>query len=143
VDTQIHSYRRGAEDHFGNSAGISIPAALDALVGAFIGLDDFHVMSQYTAGPGAQASHSLAPDDLAFIPSNRDNFDCYPLATNGVDVSFPASIPEVTAVGGGEFNEGSGAYWNALNTVNSASAVAYIPEMAWNGSQKHTIPNAA
>ena len=67
-------------------------------------------------------------------PSTCDNFDVSPLATNGMGVGFPASIPEVTAVGGTEFNEGSGTFWNALNTTNGASAMSYIPEMAWNDS---------
>src|ERR1035438_9462855 len=34
---------------------------------------------------------------------------------------------DLTAMGGSEFNEGSGTYWNA-----SGSALGYIPEMAWN-----------
>ena len=55
-----------------------------------------------------------------------------PVATKGLRVSFPASIPEVTAVGGTEFNEGAGNYWNQLNTDNGASAVSYIPEKTWN-----------
>lgn len=55
-----------------------------------------------------------------------------PEATNGLAVGFPASIPEVTAVGGTEFNEGSMDYWNTSNTANGASATGYIPEVAWN-----------
>jgi uncharacterized protein (TIGR03437 family) len=54
-----------------------------------------------------------------------------PLAVSGLGVRFPASIPEVTAVGGTEFNEQGGAYWSATNT-NGASALSYIPEMVWN-----------
>ena len=53
-------------------------------------------------------------------------------ATHGLAVNFPASIPEVTAVGGTEFNEGSGTYWNTGNGPNGGSARSYIPEMAWN-----------
>ena len=47
-------------------------------------------------------------------------------------MNFPASIPEVTAVGGTEFNEGNGNYWGATNGANGGSALGYIPEMAWN-----------
>lgn len=57
-----------------------------------------------------------------------------PVATNGLAVSFPASIPEVTAVGGSEFNENGGTYWSSTNTANGASALSYIPEKAWNDS---------
>lgn len=51
---------------------------------------------------------------------------------NGVAAAFPADIPEVTAVGGTEFNEGTGFYWQAQNAAGSESAVSWIPEKAWN-----------
>ncbi len=53
------------------------------------------------------------------------------VASLGLAVSFPASIPEVTAVGGTEFNE-EGSYWNGNNLAFGGSALSYIPEMAWN-----------
>ena len=56
------------------------------------------------------------------------------IAQDGLAVAAPASIPEVTAMGGTEFNEGSGSYWNTSNTANAASALSYIPEMVWNDS---------
>jgi uncharacterized protein (TIGR03437 family) len=49
----------------------------------------------------------------------------------GPAVSFPASYPEVTAVGGTQFNEGTGIYWAATNASDSSSALSYIPEIAW------------
>ena len=52
--------------------------------------------------------------------------------SDGPAVSIPASFPEVTAVGGTQFNEGSGHYWNSSNNANGASAISYIPEMVWN-----------
>jgi subtilase family serine protease len=55
-------------------------------------------------------------------------------ATFGQSVSYPASDPNVTAVGGTEFNEGSGTYWNPNNSGDSSSALSYIPELAWNDS---------
>lgn len=55
-------------------------------------------------------------------------------ADNGLGIRFPASIPEVTAVGGTEFNEQSGNYWNSSNNANGASALSYLPEMVWNDS---------
>ncbi len=54
------------------------------------------------------------------------------IAQDGLAVDAPASIPEVTAMGGSEFNEGNGNYWSRTNTANSASALSYIPEMVWN-----------
>jgi uncharacterized protein (TIGR03437 family) len=55
-----------------------------------------------------------------------------PLAESGLGLRFPASIPEVTAVGGTEFNEQGGTYWRTSNTASGASAISYIPEMVWN-----------
>ena len=55
-------------------------------------------------------------------------------ASRGLAVSFPASIPEITAVGGTMFSEGSGNYWAAANGPNLGSALSYIPETSWNES---------
>ncbi len=57
-----------------------------------------------------------------------------PQASKGRIASYPASIPEVTAIGGTTFNEGTGKYWNAANSPNGGSAISYIPEVAWNDS---------
>jgi uncharacterized protein (TIGR03437 family) len=54
------------------------------------------------------------------------------LAQDGLAVDAPGSIPEVTSIGGTEFNEQGGNYWNSTNTANGASALSYIPEMVWN-----------
>jgi subtilase family serine protease len=53
-------------------------------------------------------------------------------ATQGLAVSLPASVPEITAVGGTEFGEGSLSYWNGSNGPTDGSALSYIPETAWN-----------
>ena len=55
-----------------------------------------------------------------------------PEAVQGFAVSLPASLPEVTAVGGTQFNEGTGIYWNTTDSPTGASALSYIPEAAWN-----------
>lgn len=55
------------------------------------------------------------------------------VATYGPSVNYPASSPEVTGVGGTEFNEGAGTYWGT-NGGDLGSALSYIPEMAWNDS---------
>jgi pseudomonalisin len=48
-------------------------------------------------------------------------------ASLGLAVSFPASSPYVTAVGGTEFDDSHGSFWNS-----SGQATSYIPEIAWN-----------
>ena len=55
-------------------------------------------------------------------------------AINGFAVSYPASYPEVTGVGGTELHEGTGNYWSATNGTTGGSALSYIPEIAWNDS---------
>jgi subtilase family serine protease len=56
-------------------------------------------------------------------------------AINGLAVSYPASSPEVTGVGGNTFSgdvNNSNQYWNSSNNANGESAISYIPETAWN-----------
>ena len=54
-------------------------------------------------------------------------------AANGLGVNAYASPWYVIAVGGTEFNEGSGTYWNS-----NSDAIGYIPELAWNDSNEGT-----
>jgi uncharacterized protein (TIGR03437 family) len=63
-----------------------------------------------------------------------DNAFSAPLAQAGLAVTSPADIPEITGVGGSQFNDGSGNYWAAANNTNLSSALSYIPEVVWNTS---------
>jgi uncharacterized protein (TIGR03437 family) len=54
------------------------------------------------------------------------------VAQAGKAADAPAVIPEVTGVGGTEFNDVGGAYWSAKNNANMGSALSYIPEVVWN-----------
>jgi len=72
---------------------------------------------QSSGGPFGPASDSLA------------------LATD-----LPASVPEITAVGGTTFSEGSGTYWNNSNSSIKSSATSYIPEVTWNDSAANGSP---
>ncbi len=56
------------------------------------------------------------------------------VATQGLAVGLPASVPEITAVGGTEFAEGGGSYWSSGNGTYLGSALSYIPETSWNDS---------
>jgi uncharacterized protein (TIGR03437 family) len=71
----------------------------------------------------ASGDAGAADCDLAFT-------DYY--AQAGLAVDAPASIPEVTGVGGSQLNDVGGTYWAAKSNANSASALSYIPEVAWN-----------
>ena len=56
-------------------------------------------------------------------------------ATGGVAVSYPASSPEVTGVGGNSIsmaNLSDSSLWATTNGTDGGSAVSYVPEQAWN-----------
>ena len=55
------------------------------------------------------------------------------VAVGPISVNLLASSPYVVAVGGTEFNEGSGNYWNP-STTSLETALSYIPEVTWNDS---------
>jgi uncharacterized protein (TIGR03437 family) len=76
----------------------------------------------------------VATGDQASAACDRDtSTGAMPaVATQGLAVNYPATLPEVTAVGGTMFNEGGGTYWSGQNNAIYASALAYIPEIAWN-----------
>jgi subtilase family serine protease len=79
-------------------------------------------------------SFFAAAGDSGAAECDGDN-GAYP-AQLGLSVSYPASSPEVTGVGGTEFDEdlGTGPYWGATNGTDGGSAQKYIPEYAWNDS---------
>lgn len=54
------------------------------------------------------------------------------VATMGLAVDYPASSPYVTAVGGTQFDDANGTYWNATAGANGGTALGYIPEQPWN-----------
>jgi subtilase family serine protease len=59
------------------------------------------------------------------------------IATHGLAVDAPASLPYVTGMGGTEFNEGSGTYWLPATTQDvSPSALSYVPEVVWNDTSQ-------
>jgi len=74
----------------------------------------------------------VSSGDQASAACDRTNSGMPAVATQGLSVNYPATLPEVTAVGGTMFNEGDGSYWNFTNGTNYASALSYIPEVAWN-----------
>jgi Pro-kumamolisin, activation domain len=58
------------------------------------------------------------------------------IATGGLAVSYPASSPEVTGVGGSSIDLAnfSSTYWNVptTNPTDGGTAKSYIPEIGWN-----------
>jgi subtilase family serine protease len=76
---------------------------------------------------------------ITVMSSSGDNgatdCDTSSVATEGLNVDFPASSPFVTAAGGTMFSgdvSNASAYWNSTNGSNNSSAKSYIPEQPWN-----------
>ncbi|HWF09522.1 MAG TPA: protease pro-enzyme activation domain-containing protein [Bryobacteraceae bacterium] len=82
---------------------------------------------------------------ITWVNATGDNgaADCNDSQNPGLSVDLPSSIPEITGMGGTEFTENGGAYWNAANDANSASVLSYIPETAWNDSAADGSPSAS
>src|SRR6185312_9986809 len=68
--------------------------------------------------------------------------DCNDAENPGLAVDLPSSIPEITGVGGTEFRENGGTFWNPANDGAGASALSYIPEIVWNDSIADGSPSA-
>lgn len=78
---------------------------------------------------------------ITWLAASGDNgaADCEDQSSNliqsGPAVDIPASMPEVTGMGGTEFYNdlGTAPYWaSSQNVTTSASALSYIPEKVWN-----------
>ena len=63
-------------------------------------------------------------------------------ASGGFGVNGLASTPYNVAVGGTQFSDSTGTYWNTTNDAHTASAKGYIPEAVWNESS-YTSAGAA
>jgi uncharacterized protein (TIGR03437 family) len=131
------------------NANIEYAYATDVLVAAQYVIDQnvapILTFSFYECEPNISAGDAMSIQDLAqqanaegitWIAASGDAgaAACDPntnVATNGLAVAFPASLPEVTAVGGTEFDE-SPSSWNTVNAPNLTSVFGYLPEVVWN-----------
>jgi hypothetical protein len=95
-----------------------------------VGGNDYAAGRSYAQQANAQGITWLAASGDSGA-AGCDRPDAGQQATHGAVVQHPADIPEVTAVGGTEFNEGSGVYWGL---ATGEPALSYIPEIAWNDS---------
>ena len=88
----------------------------------------------------AQALQANAEGITWFAPAGDSGAgDCEDsgavIAQDGLQVDAPGSVPEVTSMGGSEFNEGNRKYWSITNSATLATALSYIPERVWNDSE--------
>jgi subtilase family serine protease len=106
---------------------------------------------QYSAA-GAQFEQDIAEQAAAqgitYMASTGDagaegcdspNFET--VANGPITVNLPAATPFTVAVGGTEFNEGTGTFWNSTNNRAAGSALSYITEDTWNESCAEGAPN--
>ena len=119
-----------------NSAFFAIDQALAPIVSESFGICEAEAQGSAPSQYEAEAKKGNALG-ITWIAASGDTGAAAcdygaTVASNGLAVSLPASVPEITAVGGTEFNEGDGNYWSSANGVNGGSALGYLPEMAWN-----------
>ncbi|MFZ0479698.1 MAG: S53 family peptidase, partial [Terriglobales bacterium] len=98
---------------------------------------------EFTFGSDEAELQKANSEGITFMNSSADqgaaNCDYQAnLAVNGYAVSYPASSPEVTGVGGtliptGEYGS---TYWNSTNGTDGGSAKGYVPEQSWNDAEE-------
>ena len=97
-----------------------------------LGITEAQMVQQWVQQANSQGETVIAASGDSGAADCDPQID-YP-ATQGLAVDVPASIPEVTGVGGTEFNEQADpttTFWNTTNTAGGGSAVSYIPEITW------------
>jgi hypothetical protein len=113
---------------YGNCEAMSQTSDIESLV----------AIAQQANSQGITIVSSVGDGGATDCDADLSNFP----AILGLNVDVPASLPYVTGVGGTEFDEGNGAYWQ-LSTPPPpngsdilTSAISYIPEKAWNDSSQ-------
>ncbi len=124
----------------------AIDQSLAPVISSSYGLCEPDGGSAYASSLRSLAQQANSEGMTWFAASGDDGgADCSSqTATDGtLSVDLPAAIPEVTGVGGTEFSEATGTYWNATNDANKASVLSYIPEITWNDSATDGSPSAS
>ena len=91
-----------------------------------------------TSSSNRSLAQQANAEGITWLNSSGDSgaagcdYDGPAAAQYGPAVTFPADIPEVTAVGGTEFNESGSAGWSSTNSSTWQSANGYLPEKGWN-----------
>lgn len=76
-----------------------------------------------------------ASGDVGAADCDGDSPNAPTIAVRGLSVDIPGAIPEVTSVGGSEFNgdlTNPNLFWGPTNGTGGGSALSYIQEGAWN-----------
>jgi len=70
-------------------------------------------------------------------------FTSPPAFPQAISPNYICSSSYITCVGGTEFNDGSGSYWNPYDPGTLTTATGYIPEGGWNESWNGTTSTVA
>jgi uncharacterized protein (TIGR03437 family) len=124
---------------YGQDAFIAVEAAVDLNLSPIMSIS-FAGCELLDADPGFRVYFQQgAAQGISILASSGDTgaAGCdqgSTYATGGPTIQIPAAFPEVTAVGGTQFMDATGNFWNTKNSANGGSALSYIPEAAWNES---------
>jgi subtilase family serine protease len=127
-----------AEDNFAAAFDVIDNTSAQVLSTGF-GLCELHWASSEVQA-FANEAQKAALEGITWLASSgdagaagcEDQNGVFTSAITRLSVNLPASLAWVAAVGGTEFNEGSGNYWATTLGFNLSSAISYIPEVAWN-----------
>jgi uncharacterized protein (TIGR03437 family) len=126
---------------YGSSAVTAMVYAIEANIAPIVSISYGGCEVGFSAAAYEAIAQQASAQGITILASSGDSgaAGCdaqgsQPLATLGRSVIFPATLPEVTAVGGTMFAEGSGNYWATTNSATFGSALFYIPEASWNES---------
>lgn len=67
------------------------------------------------------------------------SFSAPPTSPSPISPNYICSSPYATCLGGTQFNDANGSYWNSTNSPGLSSALGYIPEGAWNESTTSSV----
>ena len=142
--TVIYVYAKDVTD----AVGYAIDQNLAPVISMSYGLCEQDTSSADAATLQSWARQANAQGTTWFAASGDAgaidcNGDGNPSTNTVLAVDLPASLPEVTGVGGTTFNEGAGNYWNSSNDTNKASALSYIPEITYNDHNTSRNPSAS
>jgi subtilase family serine protease len=98
-------------------------------------MEFFNVVFQQANAQGITVVAASGDQGAAACDDNQDASGTPETAARfGLAVNFPASSPYVTALGGTEFVDAQGSFWNS-----SGRATSYIPEMVWNDTPTEKV----
>ena len=97
----------------------------------------FQTWAQQANAQGMTWFNATGDDGAADCYTGDNTVSVAEQETTSVDT--PASVPEVTGVGGTQFVDSSGTYWNS----STGAALSYIPETTWNTTAADGEPAAS